>query len=148
MKQAEANNEFFKLLHEHLIDNIDAVNWVLAFVTYCHAIDDIIDNDIPKDKSRQEFIIKTFEFSEILFTNVFYLQHINILRPLVKMTANTYADSVQWEDSPIEYKRKIADVLRQMGNEVILAVIEIVKGVGVRREVSMKFRELSWLAHH
>jgi hypothetical protein len=64
------------------------------------------------------------------------------------MTANTYADSVQWEDSPIEYKRKIADVLRQMGNEVILAVIEIVKGVGVRREVSMKFRELSWLAHH
>lgn len=128
--------------------NADAILWLLGYGIYVHAIDDIIDEEIPKDSIKNEFILKNFEFAETIYTNIYYLKNLHKLRPLVKLASNTYMDAVQMEKSNEKWKRNYADILRTMGNELILAVIEIERGLNVRREASMELRELSYKTHH
>lgn len=135
-------------LRKHLSKDMDALLWALGYAVYVHAIDDIIDQDIPSDQTRQMFILRTFEYAEAIYSNHWYITHIAQLRPLVKMASNTYMDSVLWEKSPEEYKRKIADQLRCAGNELMLAIVEIVSGIDARREASLELRELSYKTHH
>lgn len=132
------------LLHS----NPDAMLWLLAYGLYAHAIDDIIDQDIPGDQTRQQFMLRNFEFAEAVFSNHFYISNVSKLRPLIKMTSQAYMDSVQWEGSSTVWKRQVSDGLRQIGNEVTLAVIEIVCGLEAKRQASLEFRELCWKTHH
>lgn len=118
--------------------------WVMAYGVYVHAIDDIIDGD----KFDSEFILKTFETAAMIYSHEFYRQHWGQLYPLVKMASNTYMDSVLMERSNEKWKKNYADVLRQNGNEVLLAVIEICTGIDRRREASMEIRKLSYDTHH
>lgn len=143
-------NDYIKFIEKYLDvrKSPNAILWLLGYACYVHAIDDIIDEDIPKDSTKDEFILKTFEFAEVVYTNIYYLTYITRLRPLVKMASNTYMDSVQMERSNSKWKKDYADVLRTMGNEIMLAVIEIERGVNIRREASMELRELSYRTHH
>lgn len=146
--QQSHSDKYIIFLRKYLNSNPDALAWICAYGIYCHAIDDIIDNDIPSDKSRQQFILQQFEFAEVIYSNHFYLSHIHLLRPLIKMASNDYMDSVQLEDSEEEWKKAVCDALRQTANAVILAVIEIVGGVEARRNASLELRELSYHTHH
>jgi len=143
-------DDYIKFILKYLnpIDNPNAILWLLGYAVYVHAIDDIIDEEIPKDSAKDEFILKNFEFAETVYTNIYYLTYINKLRPLIKMASNTYMDAVQMEKSNEKWKRDYADVLRTMGNEILLAVIEIERGLNIRREASMELRELSYKTHH
>lgn len=143
-------NDYIKFIEKYLDvkKSSNAILWILAYAIYTHAIDDIIDEEIPKDSVKDEFILKTFEFAETVYTNIYYLTHISRLRPLVKMVSNTYMDSVQMEKSNSKWKKDYADVLRTMGNEILLAVIEIENGLNSRREASLELRELSYRTHH
>lgn len=135
---------YIDFIAKYLGDNIDAHLWVLSYGVYVHAIDDIIDGD----KTDSEFILKTFEFASMIYSYPFYLQNLHILYPLVKTASNTYMDSVKMEQSKEKWARDYADILRTHGNEVILAVIEIVCGLDIRRQASMELREISYKAHH
>jgi len=126
----------------------DAVLWTLSYFHPCHCIDDIIDQDIPKDKKREQFMLQTFEFTEAVFSNNFYIQNITRLRPLVKIVAQSYMDSVRWEDDKEQWKRQLSDALRLRSSDVLLAVIEIVCGLETRWEASPKLREIAWKDHH
>jgi hypothetical protein len=141
-----ANNfKYDEFLRKYLLSDLDALGWCLCFITYCHCIDDIIDGD----KTDSEFILSTFEYPLVLYSNPFYLKHIHILYPIIKMSTNSYADSVNMEKTNIVWKRNYADVLRQNANDVILAVVEIVsKSREVRREASLALREISYYTHH
>lgn len=143
-------NDYIKFIEKYLDvkKSPNAILWILAYAIYTHAIDDIIDEEIPKDSVKDEFILKTFEFAETIYTNIYYLTHISRLRPLVKMASNTYMDSVQMEKSNSKWKKDYADVLRTMGNEILITVIEIENGLDSRREASMELRELSYRTHH
>jgi hypothetical protein len=144
MEKNQAYSDYVNFLNQYLKDNIDALIWVLAYSTYVHGIDDIID----KDNTESEHILKTFELAAVIYSYPFYLQNLNILYPLVIMASNTYMDSVKLENQPEVWKQRVSDALRQTGNEVILACIQIVGGVDIRREASMKLREISWRTHH
>lgn len=136
--------KFLHLIKEYLSADIDALIFALSFSTYCHAIDDIVDGD----KTDAEFIIKTFEFAACIYSSPFYQRNIWLLYPLVKATSNAYADSVNMERSNQQWRRNSADVLRQYGNEVLTACVEVVKGQDARREFSLKMREIAYEAHH
>lgn len=71
-----------------------------------------------------------------------------MLRPLIKSTSQAYMDSVLWEKSPEDWKRKVADAARQQGNDILLAIIEIVGGIEKRHEASLLLREVSYKMHH
>ena len=139
---------FLDIVEQYIKPDPDAMLWVLGYATYVHAIDDIIDNDVPDDQHRQQFILKTFEFAEAIYSNIFYLRHISMLRPLIKSTSQAYMDSVLWEKSPEDWKRKVADAARQQGNDILLAIIEIVGGIEKRHEASLLLREVSYKMHH
>jgi len=133
----------YALLREHLSQ--DGYAFGTAFLIYAHCIDDIIDSH-PKVDS--EFILKTFEFAAVLYSLPFYQQNTAMLLPVIKSVTNSYADSVQLEKSNTAWKQKYADVLRQNGNDLLSACVEICQGVDRRREFSMKVREISYRSHH
>lgn len=140
---------YIEFLRTYLGADEDALTWVLAFNTYAHAIDDIIDGDIPpKSLNDKEFVVRTFEFAAIIYSHIFYQRNQHILYSLVKMVTNTYMDSLHLEQSPEAWKQKYADVLRQSTNELVLACIEIVGGYNKRREASLSLREIAYHAHH
>jgi hypothetical protein len=147
--QQKHSDEYIILLRKYLDSNPDALAWICIYGIYAHAIDDIIDNDIPSDKTRQQFILQTFEFAEVIYSSHFYQANLSALRPLIKMASNDYMDSVLLEgDTEEAWKKHTCDALRQTANAVILAVIEIVGGIEKRREASLELRELSYRTHH
>ena len=134
--------ELGKLLDEYLSD--EGLSWVVGFLIYCNSIDDIIDGD----KTDSEFIMKTFGLALDIYSSPFYCRHCGILYPLIKATGNAYMDSVQYERTEEPWKKAQADVLRQFGNEVICACVEICGGYDKKREFSLKLRELSYHSQH
>jgi hypothetical protein len=128
--------------------NPDAALWLMGFFVYCHAIDDIIDHDIPESKTRQQLIVENSIYAEAVFSNIFYIRNVNVLRPLVRQAAFAYRDSIAWFDSAEVWKRQIADHLRSLGNEVTLAVVDLVCGQAVRNEISLNLRETAYWEHH
>jgi hypothetical protein len=143
--QEEADNEFCGFIRKYLLNtNPDACLWVLAYYTYVHAIDDFIDGD----RTDFQHFLKIQEFALVCYSNNFYQQHIALLYPLLRAASNAYMDSVAFEKKSESWKRTVADSLRQHANELIIAVIEIVGGYDLRREASLKLREISWKSHH
>lgn len=133
------------IVSEYLASSPEAQLFFYSYLVHCHAVDDIIDGD----REDAEFIIKTFRFVFILCSSPFYRQYQDILNPLMAAAANAYADSVTFERSKdVAWKQRYADVLRQTGNEVLLACIEIVSGYDAKRKASLALRELSYLSHH
>jgi hypothetical protein len=132
------------IVEEYLIDSVDAQLFFYSYLIHCHAVDDVIDGD----RTDSEFIIKCFDFTVTLCSCRFYQHYSATLEPLMHAAANAYADSVVMERSKVQWKQQYADVLRQSGNEVLLACIGIVAGIDKKREASLKLRELAYLEHH
>jgi hypothetical protein len=122
----------------------EAARFVNAAGHWFHGIDDIVDNrEWPADqKIRNSFI------GAALFSSNFYQQHAKELFPVIMLIANAYADSVEWEKSDVEWQRRQADVLRNCGNDILLAVVGIVGGYDAMREISLLVRENSHYRHH
>lgn len=141
-----AEADYCNFLKYYCGADVDAYLFITAYTVYVHAIDDIID----KDNTDPVFILKTFELAAIVYGNSFYLRHFSALYPLVKMASSTYITSVQLEQDKDKavWKDRVADALRQTGNELILAVIEILHGIDKRIEASLKLRKISWKTHH
>ena len=137
-------SNFNIFIRKYLLQNPDAAGFVMCYVIYCHAIDDIIDGD----KTDWQHILKTFSLAPILFSNVFYMQHYGKLYPLVKMAHDSYGDSVFMERRNSKCMKHYSDILRQNANEVILACVEIVNGPEVRLQASIELREGSYKMHH
>lgn len=140
-------NQYISFLSKYIPVG-DAMLWILAYATYVHSIDDIIDNEIPNEESNHQFVLKTFEFAETVYTSIYYLSNIDRLRPLVKMASQCYMDSVALMKSNKPHHKQISDALRCSGNEVILAVVEIENGIEVRAKASLELREISYNTHH
>jgi hypothetical protein len=137
-------DKYIEFIRKYLGHNVDALGWVACYGVYSHAIDDIIDGD----KTDNEHILKTFELAAVLYMHKFCRDNFESLYPLIMMASNTYRDSVILERSSEVWKKRVADALRQCGNEVILACIQIAGGVEARRAASLELRELSYKTHH
>jgi hypothetical protein len=143
--QEQADNEFCAFIRKYLLErNPDAALWVLGYYTYVHAIDDFIDGD----RTDFQHFLRIQELALICYSNVFYQNHITRLYPLLMAASNAYMDSVAMEHKNESWKKAVADALRQQANELIIAVIETVGGYEMRREASLKLREISWKSHH
>lgn len=143
----KAMGEYIDFLSKYLKHDPDALAWVLAYTSYVHNIDDIIDGD----NTDPMFILRTFETAAVIYGHIFYQRNFCYLYPLVKVVSNAYMDSVLLERSTEEWKLKVADGLRQHGNELILACIELshgIEGFNKRREASLELRDISWRTHH
>lgn len=144
----DLQERFAKFAENYLGENPDALVFCLNYVAYAHMIDDIIDEDIPPDMHRKQFIMQTFRIAPVLFANIFYLNNFSTLYGLVKMAHDSYVESLTYESSNEEWKQRLGDFLRQNGNEVILACIEIVGGSVKKIQAAVELRELAYETHH
>jgi len=124
---------------------VDAAEFLTGWHIYCHLIDDIVDGDTPFTNER---FLEVLMLANKVYSLPFYRTYAPMLSSVVAMVTNTYADSVEWEKSDEEYKRKVADVIRQCGNEMIYAVANICGGHTLMRKISLRLREAAYLDQH
>jgi hypothetical protein len=143
MIQEDASSKYMSFLKEYLSD--EALAWVYAYIAYCHCVDDVIDKDKPIDN---DFILKTFRLSILVYSSSFYQQNVHLLRPLVETVHDSYRDSVIMERSDEHWSRSVADVIRQNANDVILFCILITSTLDKRNEAAIRLRELAYNTQH
>lgn len=145
MNKAQQQTEFIAFLKEYLHHNPDALIWILSYVAYCHAIDDIIDGD----KNDHTFILNTFRLAISIFSFPFYTNNMSSLRALIETAQDAYRDSVEMEKkNDALWKSRVGDIIRQNANDVILMTIMLTSGIEKRNEAALKLRELSFRTHH
>lgn len=137
------SREFFQLQREAALGNPDALVFLLSFTAYAHAIDDLID-----EESSPESLLTMCVQANEMYSTPFWLAHSARLGGVIGLIANAYADSIAWEQHSEDWKRRMADVLRQAGNEMLMAVAQIVGGWQHMRRISMRVRECAYHEQH
>jgi len=136
-------------LGQHYFDaaggNHNAVVFITAFHAYCHAIDDLVDGDVP---FTPEAFLDVMMQANSLYSTPFYIENWFRLQPVIAQITSTYADSVAWEKSDEEWKRQTSDVLRLCGNDMIIQVAWIIGGYKHMRAISLKMREFAYHSQH
>jgi len=92
--------------------------------TFCHAVDDVID----ESQWNADCVLGAFANGIAFYSHPFYQRHVSALQMPALLATSFYEDSVVWEKEPILWKRQWADVLRHAGNDVILAIAFLVGG--------------------
>src|SRR5260370_42439230 len=130
--------------------NEEAYKFIIAWQDQSHKLDDIIDNC----ESDPEVIIETMLSGQDLVLCPFFLQYKATLYPLHFLALSNYADSIKWSRESVDYKQRIADIIRSCGNDMLLTVCAICSNpeeeVAWRRirRLSLILRELSYVTHH
>lgn len=144
MESIQANERLSRIC----CGDAQAMDFLCQWAKYCHAIDDIIDGD---NRSPEHVINTSGAMPVLLFTHPFFVRNPAItvaLRQVVLLVANTYADSVAWEKSPLLWQREHADVLRHCGNEMVFAVAQLCGGYEHARTISLEQREICYHTQH
>lgn len=139
-KQQETLDEAMELLKQYP----DAYVFIKLYQSYIHDIDDIID--LPELRTPAN-ILKITSKASMLFSLPFWKVNSDQLLILEQCINNTYADSVIWEKSALNWQRTDANVLRHSGIDMFFAAILICCGYDKMREISTKFRERCHLLH-
>lgn len=127
------------LLQRACLGNAEALDFLRGWLIYCHAVDDVVDEQLTTDGKISAFIACLD-----VFTRPFFLRHGAALKPAVFNIANLYADSVAWEKSSVPWKKDFAEFARHAGAEMVLNVAAIVGGFAHMRSISAEVRELCW----
>jgi hypothetical protein len=126
-----------------------AMTFCDLWYNYCHGIDDLIDTlRDGRPRMSKDQMISLFFKAALLYNSDFYIQHRQLLAPIVLQVTNTYRDSVAWENSPRSHLRQMADVFRTCGNEMFIMVALLTGGEHHMRMMSMAIKERDWLGQH
>lgn len=137
------NKELIRLYREACLDNIDALAFLLCFLSYAHAVDDLVDEEFTPEK-----LMDTLAQGTHMYATPFFLANSARLTGILLTIGNTYSDAVSWEKSGEEWKRNVADVIRLCGNDMVIAVAQIVGGWRHGRNMSERIREFAWHCQH
>lgn len=129
--------------------NKSAVDYLLLWVKYTDEVDNLVDTmQDGRPIMSKEHILRIFVMAIQVYNHPFYVQFRECLSMVAMLVTNTYTDSVLWERSPIESRRKMADVIRFCGNDMIFAVSTICGGYDHTRKLSQCIRDGDWKYHH
>lgn len=124
---------------------IEALSFIRQFLDYCHLIDDFVDGDIDRSDAN---LFRILHASRTLYSTDYYIKNAGYFYPIMCNIANAYADSVEFENAQEGWKHKVADVLRNAGNELLLLVVEKECGYEAVRKISKLVREEAHYLHH
>lgn len=126
-------------LDQLFVGKPEAWQFLQLHTQYVHTIDDLIDETFQKER-----LLRAMYIASLLYSSDYFVRNRSNLLPIEHTVLNTYADSVDWENSPEERKQKAADVMRHAQQEMIFAVIRLEFGYDTLRQWSIKLRE-HWL---
>jgi len=135
--------ELINLYREACLENPDAMVFLLAFHCYAHAVDDLVDEGCTPEK-----LLDCLAQANAMYGTLFWLANSARLGGVISQIANTWADSVAWEREDEEWKRRVADVIRQCGNDMVTQVASIVGGWRHMRSISLRLREHAYNEQH
>lgn len=145
LEQTLYMDDLARIYLEACCNNPDALLFVSAFHHYCHTIDDFVDGD---KQITPENLLDLLIQANNLYTTTFYINNCIKLQTVITNITNTYADSVAWEKSSEKWKRDVADVIRQCGNDMVVTVAWICGGYQHMRTISLKLREFAYHSQH
>jgi hypothetical protein len=125
--------------------NPDALDWLIRWNRYCHAIDDLIDADGRPPAAE---VISTFVDAATLYAHPFFARHALQLLPVVMLVSAEYDLSVRWERSDADWQRRWADTLRFAGNQMVVVVAALCGGYPRAALVTERLARVSWEEHH
>lgn len=143
-KYTELDQKLLKELNEILIERPEAFEFVVLYRNYIHLIDDIVDE---KEFQNSVKLLELQALASRTFTCNFWIRHGQKLIVTEQLINNSFADSVHWEKSETEWKRRDANVLRHAGLDMFFAVLLVEFGYNVMRSFSARFREQCHLLH-
>src|SRR5690349_6944556 len=94
-----------------------AADFVVAFVAYCHLLDDVVDQDKPTPDTR--LIKESLTFIESLLVNPWVKERQALLWPLIVTSFNAWLDANEWERNGTDEKKRDADVVKGVYHEVV-----------------------------
>jgi hypothetical protein len=133
--------------------NESAVDWLVRYNTYVHALDDLVDDDYHREfddiaqgrrKKAMDVAVQALE----VHSHPFYQQNIAQLYRLLRVAHINYEDSVAFERSPVEWQRAESDVIRHGASDVARAVVDICGGLDEARKISLIVRSVCYQKHH
>jgi hypothetical protein len=127
----------------------DAMHTTDMWYQFCHGVDDILDTmQDGRPKMSRAQILSVFFKGMLFYNSPFYANNRNLLFPVAIQAHNMYADSVEWEQSPLKRRRAMADVMRTCGNEMFFIIALLKGGEAHMREMSPRIRDRDWLGQH
>ena len=136
MKEAE-------ILELAVNGNAEARDFLYAWHTYLHLIDDIVDGDKPAAE-----IVTATRWASAIYGLPFYLQHRGTLFPIIQLITCEYEDANEMAAATEPWKRQAADVLRHSGANMVRIVAFLTGGYNAMRKVSPLLREACYFNHH
>lgn len=120
----------------------EAVNFCLAFIEWCHWLDDLIDKD--KVWTGADVVRANLNALLAFSDNEFFQRHKFKLMPMIVTAAGAFADSVQWEKREGVQDRRAADILKSQYHEVVWQIAYLCGGWDHMRAVTKKFRAFDY----
>lgn len=130
--------------------NEEAFDWMQLGRIYCHQIDDLIDEDLPKAE-RLRGAARACRIGALaleLYTHPFFMKHWRELKTEMLRNTGNYAESVAWEESPHEWQRSFSDWARHGFIDVCLMIAQICGGYDHRMALAQELRTVSYIDHH
>lgn len=108
---------------------------------YFHMIDDLIDRDLA---STPENFATLLILSLNIYSCNFYNKYQHILYSVIRNIHHTFFDTVRMERSTVLWHKEHAEILKSVGQDLTLTVVEILGGYEKRRELSTIVRDYSY----
>lgn len=147
MKQEAINNynriksKIEEILKTHQ-EGVDAIKFITAFCTLCHAVDDLIDDEASR--SSHKFILKTFALAMDVYSSRFYQNHLVELYPIVSTIHDQYSTCVEYEHSNELWKKDYANQIRLCQSMLPIYIIKMLLGYDASREFSLTLVEYAY----
>ena len=121
--------------------NEQAALFLVAYVRYCHLLDDIIDQD--KELTDERLVKESLDFIGHFGCNPWVMGNFSRLFPLVVSGFNAWLDANKMEKSDVEQVRLSSDTVKGIYHEMVYVVAYICGGHEHMRTVS-KQREYDY----
>lgn len=120
-----------------------ALDWLVKFHAYAHALDDLVDEDRAWPR-----VVALPGLLRDVVQHPFYLRNGAALSLVLELVEVHYVTSAVWERDARVGRKRMADVLRCCGNLVVSAVAIITGGRELAQRLTAPLWEESWAVHH
>lgn len=119
--------------------NQHACAFLMAYVAYCHMLDDVVDKDKPVDDLR--LVRESLGLIDELMLNPWVQDNRIVLWPLIVTGFNAWIDANAWERGNDPQKQRDADVVKGVYHELVWMTARLCGGLDHMRLVCAMHRE-------
>lgn len=123
----------------------DAADFLMAFQSKAHLLDDVIDCDVERTEDEHANVELNWMF--VLARNPFFQTHAEKILPVLALGMNAWQDSNVLRKSVRKRDRIMADVVKGVYHEVLWLVALICGGYEHMRAMSTKYRSYDFEEH-